>query len=162
MYRFSHNLQAAMLRPALLQAGSSLRGVAHLAYVACVMCMMCAVVLLQTLGLVHSIQHNPFHSPVNFDLKAPRTVAVAVPAKLTERLNTQADTRSLLTALFASHASGTDCRLYDAASCAGALVASPLLAWPVLMPSTVVAFFEGQALARWAALFNARGPPLNR
>jgi hypothetical protein len=35
-----------------------------------------------------------------------------------------------------------------------------LMALPVVLPSFAVAIFAGEALARWAALFDARGPPL--
>ncbi len=37
-----------------------------------------------------------------------------------------------------------------------------LLSLPMALPSLLVAIFQGEALARWAALFDARGPPLTR
>jgi hypothetical protein len=65
-----------------------------------------------------------------------------------------------LTALFSSHQEASDCRLYDQASHDGALVTATPSALPVVPPPVTVAIFQGEALARWAALFDARGPPL--
>ena len=62
--------------------------------------------------------------------------------------------------LFSSHSSSTDCRLYDQLSDSHAMPAVALMALPVVLPSLLVATFHGEALARWAALFDARGPPL--
>ena len=62
--------------------------------------------------------------------------------------------------LFSSHSSSTDCRLYDQLSDRPAMPAVALMALPVVLPSLLVAAFQGEALARWAALFDARGPPL--
>ena len=63
-------------------------------------------------------------------------------------------------ALFSSHSTSSDCRLYDQLSGGVAMPAVAHLMVPVVLPSFVVAIFQGEALARWAALFDARGPPL--
>ena len=62
--------------------------------------------------------------------------------------------------LFSNHVEGVDCRLYDQLVDGDAppLVAAVFI--PVVLPSVLVAIFAGEALARWAALFDARGPPL--
>ncbi len=66
----------------------------------------------------------------------------------------------LLDALFVSHGSASDCRLYDHL-CDGKAMPSVVAAvLPIVLPSQQVAIFAGDALARWAALFDARGPPL--
>ena len=68
--------------------------------------------------------------------------------------------KSFLDELFSSHGSTADCRLYDHLSDGQSLpllFAAPL---PIVLPSRLVAIFAGDALARWAALFDARGPPL--
>ncbi len=70
------------------------------------------------------------------------------------------ETRHFLALLFSTHQDLSDCRLYDQASHDGGLVAVMLSTLPVVLPLSTVAIFQGEALARWAALFNARGPPL--
>lgn len=68
--------------------------------------------------------------------------------------------RHFLSALFSLHEETSDCRLYDQASHDGGLGAVKPLTLPVVPPPFTVAIFQGAALARWAALFDARGPPL--
>ena len=36
------------------------------------------------------------------------------------------------------------------------------LVLPLVLPTAAFHFFEGEVLARWVALFDARGPPLPR
>ncbi len=62
--------------------------------------------------------------------------------------------------LFSSHSSASDCRLYDHLSHGQAMPHVLALPLPVVLPSLLVAIFAGDALARWVALFDARGPPL--
>lgn len=62
--------------------------------------------------------------------------------------------------LFANHLSETDCRLFDQLADSHGMPAAAVLVLPVVMPLATVAVFQGEALARWAALFDARGPPL--
>lgn len=68
--------------------------------------------------------------------------------------------RHFLSALFSLHEETSDCRLYDQASHDGGLGTVKPLTLPVVPPPFTVAIFQGEALARWAALFDARGPPL--
>lgn len=67
-----------------------------------------------------------------------------------------------LESLFSSHDATSDCRLFDQASHGNAAPALPALSLPILLSSFVVDIPQGEALARWAALFDARGPPLTR
>lgn len=67
-----------------------------------------------------------------------------------------------LESLFSSHDANSDCRLFDQASHGNAAPALPALSLPILLSSFVVDIPQGEALARWAALFDARGPPLTR
>ncbi len=70
------------------------------------------------------------------------------------------DDGGFLDLLFSEHGSASDCRLYDHLSDGQAMplvLAGPL---PIVLPSLLVAIFAGDALARWAALFDARGPPV--
>jgi hypothetical protein len=65
--------------------------------------------------------------------------------------------------LFASHGDHSpDCRLYDQLGHGDAMAGVPLLAVSFVVPAYVLHATLGQALARWAALFDARGPPAVR
>ncbi|GAA4334157.1 hypothetical protein GCM10023165_09830 [Variovorax defluvii] len=64
-----------------------------------------------------------------------------------------------LSALFGGHGSDADCRLYDQLSHGPAALCVPALMLPVQLPAATFLFLLGEALARWVALFDARGPP---
>ncbi|MEO6018449.1 MAG: hypothetical protein ABIP46_14425 [Polaromonas sp.] len=116
-----------------------------------------ALLLSQTLGLVHGVLHAPVQgSPYGV------TQAVAVDTGLMARADVSPPpaVKGWLASLFSSHNSGADCRLYDQASHGSAALHVVSLALPVVLPPLAVAIFQGEALARWAALFDARGPPL--
>jgi len=66
-----------------------------------------------------------------------------------------------LPALFGDH-TDAECRLYDQLSNGPAALGVPLVVMPVVLPAATFAWLEGEALARWAALFDARGPPSTR
>jgi hypothetical protein len=99
-----------------------------------------------TLGLVHRTIHNPLAAPAHV-----HSVASAHAG--------EADHGSHgLVALFSDH-SDADCRLYDQLSQGPAALCVPALLLPVLLPAASFAYLEGEAIARWVALFEARGPP---
>jgi len=115
------------------------------------------LVTTQTLGLVHSITHGPSGSM----LQAHEHDHGPTNGHAHDHADVQsADSGSFLTLLFSSHLEAADCRLYDQAGHEGALVMARQLPLPVVPPPLTVAIFQGEALARWAALFDARGPPL--
>ena len=109
------------------------------------------LVMTQTLGLVHAITHGSSGSSLYFDdefhdhdhdvAKAPGV-------------------NHFFVSLFSLHHDVSDCRLFDQASHDGGLAMAVKSALPVVLPPLTVAIFQGEALARWAALFDARGPPL--
>ena len=109
-----------------------------------------ALLLAQTMGLMHGVVHgngrsaqeHPPHSLAHPD-------SPGHPAH-----------DNWLTSLFSSHDSEPDCRLYDQASHGSAAPAVASASLPEVLPSRQVAIFQGEALARWSALFDARGPPL--
>lgn len=70
-----------------------------------------------------------------------------------------AHAHGVLADLFDSHSQGADCRLLDASGHCDALPTLPALALPVVLSSWALHRFTGEATARWAALFDARGPP---
>jgi hypothetical protein len=108
-----------------------------------------SLLLSQSLGQLHSVKHGG-------------SVAAAHAAGEHEAHDihhTHGD-ESFLDLLFSSHGNASDCRLYDHLNDGQSMpliVAAPL---PIVLPSRLVAIFAGDALARWAALFDARGPPL--
>lgn len=66
-----------------------------------------------------------------------------------------------LFALFGDH-TDAECRLYDQLSHGSAALSVPLVILPVTLPAATFVWLEGEALARWATLFDARGPPSTR
>lgn len=111
------------------------------------------LLLFQTLGLVHSISHGSGSAP---------TTATGYAALWQSPIQNSlpAAEQGALSFLFPSHSSSADCRLYDQASHGSAALQVICLVPPVVLPSAAVISFQGGALARWAALFDARGPPL--
>ena len=102
-----------------------------------------ALLLPQMLGLLHGVAHER-----------------AQPAQHVHADHVQGRPSSLAS-LFTSHDNGSpDCRLYDQASHDGLATTVAALSLPLNTPDTGVALFAGDALARWAAQFEARGPPL--
>ena len=111
------------------------------------------LVMTQTLGLVHAITHGSSGSSLYFDdefhdhdhdhdvAKAPGV-------------------NHFFVSLFSLHSDVSDCRLFDQASHDGGLAMTFKSTLPGVPPPLTVAIFQGEALARWAALFDARGPPL--
>jgi hypothetical protein len=99
-----------------------------------------ALLLAQQLGLLHGIAH------------APASHASAAAA---------AHEASALAGLFQGHDDGA-CRLYDQLSHGDAAPCVPAGLPALLPPALLVRQLHGLALARWAALFEARGPPAFR
>ncbi|AEG92196.1 hypothetical protein Rta_11110 [Ramlibacter tataouinensis TTB310] len=64
-------------------------------------------------------------------------------------------------ALFAGHDDESTCRLFDPLSHEG-LPGVPMLALPLALSTFFLDRFQGDFLVRWAALFDARGPPALR
>ena len=110
-----------------------------------VLLLVLAIVLAHTLGLVHRTLHGP-------DLRSPaQKVSVhGTPAK--------GHAHDWLASLFVDHDDEAKCRLLDALTQGGPQVTATL---PVLPPvaAGLLLSLECAALARWAALFDARGPP---
>lgn len=102
-----------------------------------------------TVGLVHRTIHG--HAA----LKAP-AVAVAVTQEGDAGHGAEG-----LAALFGTH-TDAECRLYDQLSHGPAALGVPAVLLPATLPAAVFLYLEGEVLARWAALFDARGPPSAR
>ena len=64
--------------------------------------------------------------------------------------------------LFAGHKKVADCLVFDQLCHADALPFLPLQVLPILLPNIVLVTLAGEFIARWAALYQARGPPSAR
>lgn len=113
-----------------------------------------AVLLPQMLGLLHGVTHNVTRAVTARSIHGSARPFMA-------QVDQPRTARSPLAIFFSSHNEGTpDCRLYDQASHDGVAATVVVLDLPLFPPSTAVGSFAGDALARWAAQFDARGPPL--
>jgi len=108
-----------------------------------------ALWLAGTLGLVHRTVHVP---------GAPHATVTAQQASAAAETHRHGN---WIAALFGHH-EDADCRLYDQLAHGPAALGVPMMVLPLVLPVAVFDFLEGQALARWVALFDARGPPSSR
>jgi len=92
-----------------------------------------ALLFAQALGLAHRVLHHPH--------------AVNHPHATHHQ------------SLFQHSDQSPDCRLFDQAGSADGLACVPAIALPMALSSFVFLYFQGEVLARWVALFDARGPP---
>lgn len=104
-----------------------------------------ALVAAQTLGLMHRVVHPGFESDAQ----------VASIHVHDEGHHSHGWTETL----FGGHDGESACRLFDQLSHGGCLPSVPAVLLPVTAPLFFLQWFQGEALARWAALFDARGPP---
>jgi hypothetical protein len=102
-----------------------------------------ALVLAQTLGLLHGVVHSP--------LAESAASAHAVDS------STKPDT--WVERLFAGHSDESDCRVYDQLRHADAAPTLAAVALSLVLTPFVFSLLSGLAVARWHALFQARGPP---
>ena len=107
-----------------------------------------ALLLPQLLGLLHTVAHDAAHGARHR-------------SEVVSHAGHSSAAASTLTSLFDAHDEGSpDCRLYDQTSHDRLTTTVAALTLPPVAPRTGVALFAGDALARWAAQFDARGPPL--
>lgn len=104
-----------------------------------------ALVSVQALGLLHGIAHGERGATAP-GIAQPHSAADAEPGHRWQA------------GLF-GHEDDAGCLLYDQLSHGGCLPVPPAAALPLIPPAFVVQWFQGEFLARWAALFDARGPP---
>lgn len=121
---------------------------------ALVVVLVVAMVLAQALGLMHRALHGGGQAPV-----AASAASSAVAAQVASEPG--AHSHGWMGALFAGHASDADCRLYDPLNHDGPATVA-VLQLPLLLTSFFLAIAAGDFVARWAALFDARGPPASR
>ncbi|MDZ4360155.1 MAG: hypothetical protein U1B84_27705 [Variovorax sp.] len=104
-----------------------------------------------TMGLMHRSLHVP-------GLPAAAAAATAIATTHAEHRH---DTGHTLTSLFGVH-NDADCRLYDQLAHGMGVPGVPLVVLPMLLPTATFAYLQGEAIARWVVLFDARGPPSTR
>jgi hypothetical protein len=125
-----------------------------------------ALLMAQMLGLMHGVVHGPqahlhghrgfasAHASHDHDSHHhEHPVAVHAEEECDD---------GWLASLFSSHDGDSDCRLFDQASHGPAAPTLPMLSLPLVLSSVAFDISRGEALARWAALFDARGPPSTR
>jgi hypothetical protein len=126
---------------ALSQRSPPLRRVATLAL------LFCALVLSQTLGFVHRSLHG--------------LPAEQVSLHSAQNEESAARGGGWIEALFSHDADTPDCKVYDGCAKPGYAPTPPALV-DGLPLFTVIAFSQADFVARWAAFFDARGPPFSR
>lgn len=117
-----------------------------------------ALVLLlsQTLGLLHGIVHAPSMAT------GPTAQVAHVPNAAEVVAEPAPGADPYFSRLFRGHSNQDGdpaCCLYDQSSHFDALPGVPVLALPLVLPPFVFSVLLGLAVARWHALFQARGPP---
>ncbi len=117
------------------------------------------LMLAPMLGLMHGVVHGAGTAP-----HAPHAphAAEAHAHELADPGHRHAEAHGWLDDLFSAHSDDSDCRVYDQLCHSDVMPAPPALALPMVLSSFVFHFLEGETLARRAALFEARGPPLAR
>ena len=103
-----------------------------------------ALLVAPALGHMHRIVHGPQTHTPHAQVHAPQMQGHGV-----------AD-------LFAVHGDDSSCRLFDQLTHSDALPAMPVLALPLLLVPFLFRRLERENVAREAALFDARGPPVLR
>ena len=106
--------------------------------------MVFALLAAQMLGLIHGVAHSPVQAPAHLAHAGQ---------------DHHGHSHGLIDTLFAGHAGDADCRLYDQLSHSDTVADVPTVILPLLLPATLFAYFQGEAVARHAALFEARAPP---
>ncbi len=122
-----------------------------------------ALLLAQALGLAHGVRHAQLAGSHGAAMQAP-AVQAATPgdAATSGEAATSAQASADCDDPFGAHDAPT-CRLVDQLAHGDLLGALALPVLPVLQPPAVLLqALAGLALARWAALFDARGPPASR
>lgn len=117
-----------------------------------------ALLLAQLMGLMHGVVHGP---QAHLHDKAAAAHLAHVHHDHDHSAIADEEHGGWLAALFSAHSGDSDCRLFDQASQGHAAPVLPILSLPLVLCTVAFDISRGEALARWAALFDARGPPLS-
>ncbi len=124
-----------------------------------------ALLLVQTLGLLHGIVHSPgaTNAAAAFETSSQPHQAAADDGVARGRSATSnSNSHSVIAHLFSGHLGYADCRVYDQLSHFDAAPGLAAVALPLLLTPFLLSTLTGLATARWHALFQARGPPFLR
>ncbi|NQW81261.1 MAG: hypothetical protein HQ445_08825 [Polaromonas sp.] len=113
-----------------------------------------ALLMVPLLGLMHGIVHGFSHGPP--------TALSSGHGHQYEQPRAGLSPTGVADALFSSHGKAADCLVFDQLCHADALHFLPWQALPTLLPSILLVTLAGDFIARWAALYQARGPPSAR
>lgn len=114
-----------------------------------VLVLLAAFVLAQALGWIH----RGLHGETGAAWRGAGTVHA-----LSEPPGAEA---GIFEALFGSHADASDCRLFDVVA-QPAMASAKLSILPLAPPAAILLASHAGFVARWCALFDARGPPPSR
>ncbi len=120
-----------------------------------VLVFMLALLLSQALGLLHGIVHAPQVASEHVENWMHAEHAVADHPH-------EHDDGALVSRFFAGHSNDSgsaECRLYNLSSHCDAMPGVAVLVLPLVLLPFVFSGLPGLAVARWHALFQARGPP---
>jgi hypothetical protein len=118
----------------------------------CLWFVMAALVVAPALGLMHRIVHGP-QVAIGHELAAHQPQAHADDCD---------HGPGWAASLFSAHDDASSCRLFDQLSHSDVLAGVPALILPLVLTLFLFRRFQRDAVARWAALFDARGPPALR
>lgn len=120
------------------------------------------LLLAPLLGLMHGVVHGtggPHHAAAPHAHADNPGHPHAPDARADGHTHEHAGGHGWLADLFSVHADAADCRVYDQLCHSDLIEAPPALLLPIAFSSVVFHVLEGEVLARWAALFEARAPP---
>jgi hypothetical protein len=119
-------------------------------------CLLLAVMATQALSVMHAVVHLPIHHRQahneTYNVGLRDLHGAYVPGGLHAQ-------HSALQDLFSGHGDDFDCQLYDQLSHGNGPPRAAAVVLPVLLPVFLFQHFQDDAVARWATLFDARGPP---
>jgi hypothetical protein len=112
-----------------------------------------ALVAAQAFGFMHRIVHGPqtalSHEYAAEHPHGPHSAGIS---------HDHLHASGWLPALFSGHDDDSTCRLFDSL-CQDTAPGVPKAATPLVLSSFFLQWAQGEALVRWATLFDARGPP---
>ena len=124
--------------------------------------LLAALLATQTLGLLHRMAHGPDALPAlsaHADHGHGHSHSHGHNHGDEGHDGDHAEAPSVWSWLFGDHDGAMDCRLYDQLTPLDLATLVPIVVLPLFLPAYWLTFIEGEALARHAALFEARAPP---
>ena len=119
-------------------------------------CLLVSLLLAQTLGQLHAVHHGGAGQVAS----AAHDRHDGHESHAAHEAHDANQDNDFLQVAFSPHQNETECRLYDQVRDLQVMPTVATILLPNAPPRWAVAIFQGDALARWAALFDARGPPL--